>query len=293
MSQKKKNVHKNLIVGGAGINGSYYLGALWNLEEKGYLTEIETYVGSSVGSVISLLMIIGYSPKIIQEVVVKLDLRGIFENINSDDVLNFIDSFGICDPRILMKIIFTFLKKANVESNVTFQQLFNQYKKKLFVTGTCLNTHSIHLFSVESHPTMKVLDAIRISISIPFVFSPVKFENSLYIDGAYLQCCYIDEIHSTNSIVLDNFTTTPCISSFPSLSLWSYSLTVIQSFMMHQYHILKDDILSKIDKETSMYISIPVECDKFSVDFSASEESKIEMFEDGYKIVNQIYGEYS
>ena len=293
MSQQKKNVHKNLIVGGAGINGSYYLGALWNLEEKGYLTEINTYVGSSVGSVISLLMIIGYSPKIIQEVVVKLDLRGIFENINSDDVLNFIDSFGICDPRILMKIIFTFLKKANVESNVTFQQLFKQYKKKLFVTGTCLNTHSIHLFSVESHPNMKVLDAIRISISIPFVFSPVKFENSLYIDGAYLQCCYIDERHSKNSIILDNFTTTPCISSFPSLSLWSYSLTVIQSFMMHQYHILKDDILSKIDKETSMYISIPVECDKFSVDFSASEESKIEMFQDGYKIVNQMYGEYS
>ena len=293
MSEKKRNAHKNLIIGGAGINGSYYLGALWNLEEKGYLKEVEAYIGSSVGSIISLLMIIGYSPKTIQEVVVKLDLKGIFENINSDDVLNFIDSFGICDPKILMKIIFTFMKKANVESNVTFEQLFNTYKKKLFVTGTCLNTHSIHLFSVESHPKMKVLDAIRISISIPFVFSPVKFENSLYIDGAYLQCCYVDEKYSKNSIVLDNFTSTPCISSLPSLSLWSYSLTVIQSFMMHQHHVIQADILSKIDQETSIYITIPVKCDKFSCDFSASEESKMEMFQDGYDIVNQVHAEYS
>src|SRR4029078_12661983 len=49
-----------LIIGHGGIKGYMELGALYYLETKDKLKIIDTYVGVSIGSVISLLLIAGY-----------------------------------------------------------------------------------------------------------------------------------------------------------------------------------------------------------------------------------------
>ena len=56
-------------------------------------------------------------------------------------------------------------------------------KKKLILTGTCLNTGKAVYFSYEKYPNMRVLDALRITISVPILFDPVKFNDRYYVDG--------------------------------------------------------------------------------------------------------------
>ena len=37
-------------------------------------------------------------------------------------------------------------------------------------------------YSYETFPDMKIIDALRISFSIPFIFEPIKMNNKIYVD---------------------------------------------------------------------------------------------------------------
>jgi NTE family protein len=81
---------------------------------------------------------------------------------------------------------------ASSYPNVTFEEHFRWFKKKLLVTGTNLRTGTTQLFSVDETPHFPVADAIRISMSLPWVFKPyviTRREDStdppcgVYVDG--------------------------------------------------------------------------------------------------------------
>ncbi|GAH01238.1 unnamed protein product, partial [marine sediment metagenome] len=48
-----------LVIGPGGIKGFYYCGALLSLDSGGILSDVDTIVGCSVGSLIGLLLISG------------------------------------------------------------------------------------------------------------------------------------------------------------------------------------------------------------------------------------------
>ena len=79
-----------LCISGGGVKGISFLGALSYLLDKKHidLNNIHTYIGSSVGSIISLLFVLGYS---IDELI--------------DFILNF--NFEILEPNIKCENIFT------------------------------------------------------------------------------------------------------------------------------------------------------------------------------------------
>ena len=76
--------------------------------------------------------------------------------------------------------------------NVTFKQ-HSEHKgfKKLVVTGTNLTTGKTVLFSADETPDFPVADAVRISMSLPFIFKPYVIDErrkgfppcGVYVDG--------------------------------------------------------------------------------------------------------------
>jgi len=75
---------------------------------------------------------------------------------------------------------------------LTFQQHWDIFKKRLLVTGTNLRTGQTQLFSKEDTPNFPVADAIRISMSLPWVFKPYIIRQrqestdppcGVYVDG--------------------------------------------------------------------------------------------------------------
>jgi NTE family protein len=52
---------KNLVLEGGGIRGMAYSGAIKVLDEKGVLPQIEKVAGTSAGSIVALLISLGYS----------------------------------------------------------------------------------------------------------------------------------------------------------------------------------------------------------------------------------------
>ena len=67
--------------------------------------------------------------------------------------------------------------------NVSFQELFEKTNKKFHVTAYCVNKATTEYFSVNSHPHMKVSEALCMSMSVPFIFCAYELGDFLYLDG--------------------------------------------------------------------------------------------------------------
>jgi len=80
------------------------------------------------------------------------------------------------------------------QQNATFQQHYDVFQVELLVTGTNLQTGKSQVFSVRDTPNFSVADAVRISMSVPFVFKPVVIDKDpsgsrmegVWVDGGLL-----------------------------------------------------------------------------------------------------------
>ena len=60
----------NLILSGGGIKGISLIGAIEYLYEKNYMNNINTILGTSIGSIIGYLIIIGYTPEELYNIII-------------------------------------------------------------------------------------------------------------------------------------------------------------------------------------------------------------------------------
>ena len=156
-----------LVLSGGGIKIIYYLGLQKYLEENNLLQNIDTFIGCSAGSIFCLLLTLELTYD---------ELLKIFNNINFDkninyDFINFFENYGICDSDFIINILSIIIKnKLNIDNsnNLTFLDLYNINKNKLLINGSNITDKKCEIFSYENTPNMKVLDAIKISINIPF-----------------------------------------------------------------------------------------------------------------------------
>ena len=77
---------KNLILPSGGVNGLCIVGALKYIDENNLLKNISTYVGSSIGAVISFFLILNYSINEIKDIFINVDF-GILKDTNYSNLL--------------------------------------------------------------------------------------------------------------------------------------------------------------------------------------------------------------
>lgn len=176
---------RTLIIGGGGVKGAAILGALYELSTSHPDTldigSVTTFVGVSVGSIIAFLLVLGLDPVHIWAIFTSLDPA----KVRHVRVLNFFLKFGLDTGERLMASLRTTIRQHHVDPDVTFLELFQATHKELHILATNLSRHCGETYTHTTHPHMKVCDAIRRSISIPFFFTPVYCPLTLcyYIDG--------------------------------------------------------------------------------------------------------------
>jgi NTE family protein len=201
---KRKNI---LVIGGGGIKGLCALGALTKLYHDNIIVNLDILAGTSVGAIICFLINIGYRSTDIYDILEHIDFSQVVKYDEPENLFNNV-CFGISSPEPIMDIIYSFMKKKNIDKNITFDELYKYTNSKLIITGSCINDLTIRYFSVDTYPSMSVLKALRISISIPFIFKPYLFENKYWIDGGcmnnYPIDLFIDKLDDVIGIYLDN-----------------------------------------------------------------------------------------
>ena len=169
-----------LVLSGGSTKGVAQLGALHCLLKHGIIKQIKAIAGTSVGSIVGMLYCAGYQPIEMYRLFSLIDVHSLMKI----DAQNIITTFGLNDGKRAMIVLKKLLKAKGFDEDIVFKDFYRKTNIKFIITGTCVNEKKVHYFSHETYPDMKVIDAVRISISIPVYFTPVIFEGKTYVDGA-------------------------------------------------------------------------------------------------------------
>ncbi len=159
---------KHIVMAGGAYNGIYIIGALKHLIEKSFfdIANIKTIYGTSVGGFVGILLCL----KIEWTTIIDYILERPWDrdlSFSADMMFNMIPKKGILDSSY-MKIFFANLLKAkNLDEEITLKEFYEFSKIKLILFAVDVNTFKVIRISHESHPTLKLIEAVFITCSMP------------------------------------------------------------------------------------------------------------------------------
>jgi len=171
-----------ICLSGGGVKGISYISALSFLEKENYINfnNILNLVGTSSGSIICFFLSIGYTLKELEDFVLQFDFKKLEPDVNCNI---FLSEYGIDDGIKIMTTIKTFLIEKLDRVDITFKELYKLKNKNLQIFTTNFTLARSEIFSYETTPDVSILLAIRMSICVPFLFTPVQYNNCYYVDG--------------------------------------------------------------------------------------------------------------
>jgi len=98
---------------------------------------------------------------------------------------------GLLPGTFLTTLARAMLRQWARDEDITFSELHHKTRKRLCITACSLDDCSQIVFSEASHPDLPIHIAIRISASVPGVFSPVELHNELCSDGGIVNSAAI------------------------------------------------------------------------------------------------------
>lgn len=174
----------HLVLSGGGVKGFATLGSLHYLVKKHILNlnKIRVFAGSSVGAIISLLLVCGYTPKELFKALYRVNMSQLLDL----DIDKLFTHYGFDTGVKLVTLIKDLMKIKSIDPSITFIRLYNLTKQKLIVTATSLNKRTVKYFDYIKTPNYCVIDVIRASFGIPVMLTTVKDGEEHFVDGGLL-----------------------------------------------------------------------------------------------------------
>jgi predicted acylesterase/phospholipase RssA len=283
-------VYKRLILNGGGIQAISYIGSLKIVEENQELIDIEEFVGVSAGSICCLGLVLGYTSEEMKDIIENLEL------INERDIsiLSLFEKFGINNGESIKKSIETLLKNKGYNSSITLSELYKSTGKNFIIVVTNLSKYRAEYLNHETEPELKVIDAIRMSISIPLYFQSVEYKGDYYVDGALSDNFAIKPINACECLVLKILTTPELgetyrrdrikkIDDFQSYMCSIFKMTINMSDSI----IIKNHEQISGNKEQIVLIETTETVD--TLDFELTTENKKKLYKIGYNTMRSSY----
>jgi len=236
------------------------IGSLKPLESK--LVDVKEISGSSAGAILALLLALGMSVDEIFKISLSLNIPE-FVKLR---IGSFFNKFGFVD---LGPIRDKLVEVCGCDP--TFEEL----DMKIYVSAYCLNSSRTEYFSRDTHPKMKVIDAVCMSMAIPLIFACGRYEGRTYVDGA----------------TQEQYPMTPFLDKKP------HEVTCIKLKMdrVYQEHInnprqfveaLIRSSISNRDERTENVEMIDIHIGDANIfDFNMSYEDKIRLYNIGYSSI--------
>lgn len=172
-----------------GAKGGSNIGVLARLIEEGKTVNVRSWYGCSAGSFCAYLGALGVSPAWMRDCIQHFDMRPMLA-IDKDLVMNFMETWGFASGKELIEMLGNFVDTWEPGASTWTFATLKSKGHFLGITAVNLNKRELELFSVDTHPNMLILDAIRASCTIPFIFTPWRSPSGdLYCDGAILEQC--------------------------------------------------------------------------------------------------------
>lgn len=183
-----------LVLSGGTAKGLAHIGVLKVLEEE--KVPVEYVTGTSMGSIVGGLYVVGYTPEEIEKIALEMDwvevftdtvpradkgaVRNYFEDKNT--IILPLDNFSLSLPNGAIGGKNISSKLGKLFYGVEGVTDFKSFPQKFALVATDLETgHGVMIDSGS------LTTAIRASMSIPTVISPVRYDGRLLVDGGIIR----------------------------------------------------------------------------------------------------------
>ena len=241
-----------------------FLGVLSRLKRDGQLDTLEAISGASAGALLGFLFCISKGdPTRVLDYALTVPVKQLMK----PNIKCLLKNYGLisCSKirKVLGEVCHTFIQK----DDVTFQELYELYPIKLHVSSYCVDFMKTVYFSVDTTPTMSVLDAVCASVAIPFLFSSVKLSDGYnYIDGGSAEV-----VPGAPFIGQDALAMKLAWNRLPEVKdLKTYAMSILLSTMKMR-HVYEFPTLDLDVSDVDVY------------DFGASNDAKLRMFLKGFE----------
>lgn len=295
--------YNTFVFSGGAVKGLAYIGVFRKIEEliidrkieecnvdfneeicKIPLFNIKTICAVSAGSIFSLIYLLKYSYiEMLQEVLNKK-----FDQLKDIRIMNFVNKYGLDNGNKIMSWLETLMTKKNIDFNITLKEFYNITNVDFQVMATNLNKYCYKKFNHIDTPDMKVLDAIRMSISVPFLFTINEYQGDIMVDGGLIDN-YPIEIFNNN---LDNLLGFKLVNhgELEEHNV-NESINDIESYMFHIlscYMAQKERHTSRSNDYFKCTVYMHTEKITQSVNFSLTSHQKHELIEVGYNSISNF-----
>ena len=174
---------------GGGIKGLCYLGIIRYIYIEKMMKHIRDVAGTSVGAYFALVLALQIPLEFLEE-----QMMLIVENFNlmtpenylyidETKFANLLTKNGMLTIEFLLDPVVKYLELQYGASDLTFIEFAKKTGINLYVNSININHIQNVTFCVDETPNVSVIDAVKASMSIPFMFEPVLIDGEYYIDG--------------------------------------------------------------------------------------------------------------
>lgn len=233
-----------IVFSGGAVPAMSFFGCLQYLEHVGLLSGITTYVGSSAGAIVAFMSVLGFTPREACEFIMKTGVQT--HLVTEVDIMGALfgqqtclDTLGCDDGMRWMAFLADALEAKRGCRDITFSDLAKATGKVFVVCVTNLTKVRREYLSVDTHPLMSALLAVRMSTSVPLLYVPVVFDGCIYVDGSVLDNCPVASSAASKggpptTLVLSVLTETPEVHDGPVVpTLFEYLSLLMGAVMSH------------------------------------------------------------
>lgn len=168
-----------LVLGGGAIRGFALLGAIQYMQDKGLLTNVNKYIGTSIGAIIAYLLCIGYAPV---EIMVVLCQNNFLDRLGQFNFLNMMNGGGATSFSVIQDVIEK-LTIQKIGRLVTMGELYGMCGKILVCSTYNHTSGQTQYIDHTNYGSTQCLVILRMSANLPFLFEPFLYDGNLYLDG--------------------------------------------------------------------------------------------------------------
>ena len=170
-----------LVLGPGAEKGYYELGVLRKLESTKSLEKVKFISCCSIGSIIGLLITVGYN---IKEIILEVMQNDTFEVLGKINITNIFTKGGIFENTGL-KSMLTRMVIKKLGRVPSMKSLYMSTGIELSISVTNLNTRKYEeIINQKTEPDISCVDAVLLSSALPFVFNRLEYRGDSIVDGA-------------------------------------------------------------------------------------------------------------
>lgn len=174
----------SIVISGGALKVISVIGCFKYLEEKNLVKNLKNFVGTSAGTLMLLFLILDYTHiEIIEFLVHNLSDTDI-NTFNPEECFEILNNYGINSGYNIELFIQRIIYKKLKVNDITFIELTKLTGKNLVICVSNLSKEKTEFFNIDNMPNLSIVTAIKVSCSIPIIFTPITINGDIYLDGA-------------------------------------------------------------------------------------------------------------